>query len=42
VSHYFDASLAEQFDAFVFIEETRAVTPGTEADPRLPADHPFA
>jgi erythromycin esterase-like protein len=41
VSHYFDASLAEQFDAFVFIEETRAVTPVTEADPRLPADHPF-
>jgi erythromycin esterase-like protein len=26
-SHYFEAVLAEQFDAFVWFEETRAVTP---------------
>ena len=31
-SHYFEAVLAEQFDAFVWFEETRAVTP-------LPAGH---
>jgi erythromycin esterase-like protein len=31
-SHYFKAVLAEQFDAFVWFEETRAVTP-------LPAGH---
>ncbi len=42
VSHYFDASLPEQFDAFVFLEETRAVTPVTEAAAGLPQDHPFA
>lgn len=27
LSHYFEAVLAEQFDAFVWFEETRAVTP---------------
>jgi erythromycin esterase-like protein len=42
VSHYFEASLADQFDAFVFLEETRSVTPVTEAVARLPDDHPFA
>ena len=42
VSHYFDASLADQFDAFVFLEETRSVMPVTEAVARLPDDHPFA
>ncbi|UVJ45585.1 erythromycin esterase family protein [Pseudomonas sp. LS1212] len=31
-SHYFEAVLAEQFDAYVWIEKTRAVTP-------LPAPH---
>jgi erythromycin esterase-like protein len=31
-SHYFEAVLAEQFDAFVWFEETRAVMP-------LPAGH---
>lgn len=31
-SHYFEAVLAEQFDAYVWFEETRAVTP-------LPAGH---
>jgi erythromycin esterase-like protein len=41
MSHYFDAALPNQFDAFVFLEETRAVTPvtGTQG---LPQDHPFA
>ena len=47
VSHYFEASLAGQFDLFVFQEETRSVMPATEAPSRLPADHlpadhPFA
>jgi erythromycin esterase-like protein len=41
-SHYFEAVLAEQFDALVWFEETRAVTP---IHPRmaaaLPAEHPF-
>jgi erythromycin esterase-like protein len=41
-SHYFEAVLAEQFDALVWFEETRAVTP---IHPRtaaaLPAGHPF-
>ena len=42
-SHYFEASLPEQFDAFVFLEETRAVTPLPETgDKRLPEGHPFA
>jgi erythromycin esterase-like protein len=27
ISHYFEAVLPEQFDAFVWFEETRAVTP---------------
>jgi erythromycin esterase-like protein len=33
LSHYFEAVLAEQFDAYVWFEETRAVTP-------LPAERP--
>jgi erythromycin esterase-like protein len=41
MSHYFDAALPDQFDAFVFLEETRAVTPVTAAQ-GLPQDHPFA
>jgi erythromycin esterase-like protein len=31
-SHYFEAVMSEQFDAFVWFEETKAVTP-------LPAGH---
>ena len=27
LSHYFEAVLAEQFDAYIWFEETRAVTP---------------
>jgi len=42
MSHYFDASLPDQFDAFVFLEVTRAVTPVTAASPGLPEGHPFA
>jgi erythromycin esterase-like protein len=42
-SHYFDASLSEQFDAFVFFEETKAVSPVTGRTQPGPArDHPFA
>ena len=28
-SHYFEAVMAEQFDAFIWFDETRAVTPLT-------------
>jgi erythromycin esterase-like protein len=42
-SHYFDASLPEQFDGFLFYPETRAVTPITDGRAtHLPGDHPFA
>ena len=33
LSHYFEAALADQFDAYVWFEETTAVTP-------LPAERP--
>jgi erythromycin esterase-like protein len=42
ISHYFEASLPDQFDAFVFLEETGPVTPVTDATGNLPDDHPFA
>ena len=42
VSHYFGASLPDQFDAYLWFTETRAVTPLGEHDPTLPAGHPFA
>ncbi|CAA9323467.1 MAG: Protein-L-isoaspartate O-methyltransferase, partial [uncultured Microvirga sp.] len=42
LSHYYDASLPEEFDAFLWFEETRAVTPVTDDDRTLPADHPLA
>ncbi len=38
MSHYFEAELARQFDAFVWIEETRAVT--VPADARQHGAHP--
>jgi protein-L-isoaspartate(D-aspartate) O-methyltransferase len=42
-SHYFHATLPHQFDEYVWIEETSAVRPVTEATARgLPAVHPFA
>jgi protein-L-isoaspartate(D-aspartate) O-methyltransferase len=42
-SHYFHASLPRQFDEYIWVDETRAVRPVTEADARaLPAGHPFA
>jgi protein-L-isoaspartate(D-aspartate) O-methyltransferase len=42
-SHYFHAVLPAQFDEWVFIDETRAVTPIDEtAARRLPRAHPFA
>jgi len=41
-SHYFEAVLPEQFDAFVWFDETRAVTPLTEAHGEgMPETYPF-
>lgn len=41
-SHYFEAVLAEQFDALVWFEETRAVTPlGNERPYGVPETWPF-
>lgn len=41
-SHYFQAALAEQFDAWVWFEETRAVTPlGHERPQGAPETWPF-
>jgi erythromycin esterase-like protein len=41
VSHYFGASLPDQFDAYLWFAETRAVTPLGQHDATLPAGHPF-
>ena len=42
LSHYFQAILADQFDAYVWFEETRAVTPLPSAPPHgLPETYPF-
>ena len=42
-SHYFHATLPHQFDEYVWIDETSAVRPVTEATAQgLPAAHPFA
>jgi protein-L-isoaspartate(D-aspartate) O-methyltransferase len=41
-SHYFDASLPRQFDAYVWFEETRAVTPlPAEVREHVPDTYPF-
>jgi erythromycin esterase-like protein len=41
-SHYFDASLPNQFDAFVWFEETRAVTPlPAKERAGVPETYPF-
>lgn len=41
-SHYFEAVLADQFDAYVWFEETRAVTPlGQERPKGAPETWPF-
>ena len=41
-SHYFEAVLPEQFDAFVWFEETRAVTPLRAGKPHgAPDTYPF-
>jgi erythromycin esterase-like protein len=41
-SHYFEAVLAEQFDAFVWFEETRAVTPLAPGHAEgVPETYPF-
>ena len=42
LSHYFKAVLSEQFDAFVWFEETKAVTPlGPEHAKSMPETYPF-
>ena len=43
MSHYAEASLSQQFDAFVWLDETSAVTPlGSEhAKPGVPDTYPF-
>ena len=42
VSHYFEASLPEQFDLYIWFDETRAVTPlPTEKKPGVPETYPF-
>ena len=41
-SHYFPADLAGQFDEWIWVDETRALTPlGRGAAPELPHAHPF-
>ena len=42
MSHYFEASLPDQFDAYLWFEKTREVTPIRDGDLSLLADHPFA
>jgi erythromycin esterase-like protein len=42
VSHYFRSVLPDEFDAFIWLEETRAVTPiPTSGRSGLPDGHPF-
>ncbi|MGE5271399.1 MAG: erythromycin esterase family protein [Thiohalocapsa sp.] len=42
LSHYFEAVLADQFDAFVWFEETRAITPLPAGAPNgAPDTYPF-
>ena len=43
MSHYADASLSQQFDAFLWFDETTAVTPlgPRHAKPGLPDTYPF-
>jgi len=41
-SHYFDAHLPDQFDAYLWFEETKAVAPlPAEARPGVPETYPF-
>ncbi len=41
-SHYFEAVMADQFDAFVWFDETRAVTPLSHAHGKgMPETYPF-
>ncbi len=41
-SHYFLAAVARQFDEYVWVDETAAVTPlGPSHAPSLPRPHPF-
>jgi erythromycin esterase-like protein len=41
-SHYFEASLPRQFDLYLWLEETKAVTPLAAAHPEgAPETYPF-
>ena len=43
LSHYFDASLPEQFDEWIWFDETKAVHPlTTKQSAEHEASHPFA
>ena len=42
LSHYFDAILPEQFDAYLWFDETKTVTPLSAAAGRgMPETYPF-
>jgi erythromycin esterase-like protein len=42
LSHYFEAIMPDQFDAYVWFENSRAITPlPVEAEPGLPDTYPF-
>jgi protein-L-isoaspartate(D-aspartate) O-methyltransferase len=41
-SHYFEATLSQQFDEFIWFDETRAVTPiGAKEVAGMPETYPF-
>lgn len=44
MSHYFEARLPEQFDEWIWFDDTSAVTPlaGAETAPTLAEGHTFA
>ncbi len=44
LSHYFEAQLPNQFDEWIWFDETSAITPldGAQMGPTLEAEHPFA
>jgi hypothetical protein len=43
VSHYIAPAIGQEYDAFIWLEETHAVEPLTIEDLRaLPEEHPFA
>jgi erythromycin esterase-like protein len=42
VSHYFKVSLPDQFDAYLWFDQTRAVTPIRDGEASLGTDHPLS